>query len=158
MTFPKRTLITLVVLTGVASASYKPLQAYWKQRNRPNYRESAVTRGGIVSVVNSTGTVKPVLSVSVGSFVSGPIDSLYVDFNDEVKKGDLLARIDPRLYDANVARDQATLATQRASVERVSALLQQAKNDEHRAEALRAENEDFISDTEMDKYKFSRMS
>jgi HlyD family secretion protein len=153
-----KTIITLIVLVGAAAASYKPLAAYWKERNRTNYREAAVTRGSVVAVVNSTGTVKPVLSVSVGSFVSGPIEALYVDFNAEVKKGDLLAKIDPRIYQANVARDLAVLANQKAQVQRVNALLQQARNDEERAVLLRAENKDYISDTEMDKFKFNRLS
>ncbi len=128
------------------------------KRNRPHFREAEVTHGPIISVVNSTGTVKPVLSVAVGSFVSGPIESLHVDFNAEVKKGDLLAKIDPRVYDAAVARDRAILATRRADLERVKALLQQARNDEGRAHKLRAENRDYLSDTEMDKLTFARMS
>jgi HlyD family secretion protein len=158
MRFPTKTVITVSVLAIAAVFSYKPLLAYWKERTRTKYRESAVTEGSIVSVVNSTGTVKPVLSVSVGSFVSGPIESLYVDFNADVKKGDLLAKIDPRLYEANVARDRAVLANQKAQVQRVTALLQQARNDESRAEKLRAENKEYLSDTEMDKFHFSRLS
>jgi HlyD family secretion protein len=158
MRFPIKSAVTVILLAGVCAASYKPLLAYWKERNRTNYRLATVSRGPIVSVVNSTGTVKPVLSVSVGSFVSGPIEALYVDFNEEVKKGHLLAKIDPRIYEAAVARDRAALNNQNAQVKRVAALLQQAKNDEARSQSLRAENKDFISDTEMDKYKFGRMS
>ncbi len=158
MKLPIKSTVTLIVLGGVCAASYKPLMAYWKERNRTNYRLASVSRGPIVSVVNSTGTVKPVLSVSVGSFVSGPIEALYVDFNEEVTKGHLLAKIDPRIYQAAVARDRAALSNQKAQVLRVTALLQQAKNDEARSLSLRAENKDFISDTEMDKFKFGRMS
>jgi HlyD family secretion protein len=158
MRFPIKTTVALVVLGGLGAAAFTPLRAYWKERSRPHWREAAISSGAITSVVNSTGTVKPVLSVAVGSFVSGPIEALYVDFNAEVKKGDLLAKIDPRLYAANVARDRATLATRQAEVRRVTALLQQARNDEARARKLRAENKDFLSDTEMDKFTFSRMS
>jgi HlyD family secretion protein len=153
-----KVLLCVAAFAVLAVAVHEPALRYWKARNRPHYRLAAVTRGRIASVVNSTGTVKPVLSVQVGSFVSGPIEDLYVDFNDEVKKGDLLAKIDPRIYEANAARDRATLATKEADVQRVTALLQQAKNDEARSQALRAENKDFISDTEMDKFKFERMS
>mgnify|MGYP001348961690 CR=1 FL=1 len=49
-------------------------------------------------VVNATGTVKPTKSVQIGSFVSGPIKDLFVEFNQEVKANDLLATIDPRLF------------------------------------------------------------
>lgn len=158
MKIPVKTLIALLLLGGLVAWSSGPGMRYWKERNRPKFRRAAITRGPIVAVVNSTGTVKPVLSVSVGAFVSGPIEALYVDFNDEVKKGDLLAKIDPRIYEASVARDRASLATRRAEVQRVKALLQQARNDEMRAQALRAEKADFIADTEMDKFKFARMS
>jgi HlyD family secretion protein len=124
------------------------------EKNTPKWRTAEVAEGSIVSVVNSTGTIKPVLQVSIGSFVSGPIIEpkdadgnpildrngqpwRIADFNQEVKKGDLLAKIDPRIYQANHDRDRAILATREADVKRVEALLQQAKNDEVRAYALR---------------------
>jgi HlyD family secretion protein len=138
--------------------AYRPAAAYWKERNRVTYREADVTRGRVVSVVNSTGTVKPVRTVMVGTVVSGPIKSIFVDFNDEVKKDQSLAKIDPRIYEAAVARDRATLANQEASVERAKAQLQQAINDEARSKALRSENRTFISDTEMDQFKFKRLA
>src|SRR5262249_9785001 len=158
MKFPIKTAVALVVLGAASTAAYPSLQAYWKKRSQPVYREAGGTRGPLVRVVNATGTVQPVLSVSVGSFVSGPIEGLFVDFNDVVKKGDLLAKIDPRLYEANVARDRAVLATRKAEVERAKAQLQQARNDEARARVLRAENKGFLSDTEMDQFMFNRIS
>ena len=133
-------------------------RAYWKARNQPLYRLAKVVRGDIVLVVNSTGTVQPVRRVQVGSFVSGPIEKLYVDYNSKVRKNDVLALVDQRIYKANVARDEAACAIARAEVARIKALLAQAVNDEQRAKALRAENEDYISDTEMDRFKFSRLS
>ncbi len=158
MRFPIKSTVVLLVLGTAGAAAYTPLRGYWKWRRQPQYRQAEVTRGPIVSVVDATGTVQPVLSVSVGSFVSGPIEGLYVDFNDVVKKGSLLARIDSRLFDANLARDRAVLATREAEVQRAKALLQQAENDEARAKALRKENKDFISETEMDQFKFNRLS
>jgi HlyD family secretion protein len=158
MKIPWKTLVVLGCAGGAIAAGYPSLHNYWKSRHRTNYRELPVVRGDIVSVVNSTGTVQPVQSVQVGSFVSGPIFKTLVDFNSRVKKGDLLAKIDPRTFEANVARDQATLATKSADVEQINAKLQQAINDEKRAETLRAKNREFISDTEMDQFKFNRMS
>ena len=158
MAFPIKSTVTLLVLGTAGAVAYKPMLKSWKERTQPEFRLAQLIRGEIVSVVNSTGTVKPVLSVQIGSFVSGPILELFVDFNDEVRKGDMLAKIDPRIYEANVARDLAIRATRKADVARVEALLQQAKNDEKRAEALRAENKDYISDTEMDQFKFNRLS
>ncbi len=150
--------IGLAVLAGIGAATYGPAMAYWAKRNKPVWRTAKVEQGGLISVVNSTGTVKPKIQVSIGSFVSGPILELYCEFNQEVKKGDLLAKIDPKLYQANVSRDQASLASREADVFRVKALLQQAINDEKRAIALRMEDEAFIAQAEMDKVKFSRMS
>ena len=81
-----------------------------------------------------------------------------MDFNSEIKKGELLAKIDPRLYEAAVAQARAFLANQKAGVEQAKAQLQQARNDEARSVALRAENRTFISDTEMDQFKYKRMT
>ncbi len=154
--------IKLILVLGVLGAGgalgYPYARDYLKNRNKPNYREVAVARGEIVSVVNSTGTVQPVLRVQVGAFVSGPIQRLYVDFNAEVKKGQVLAEIDPRIYKAAVARDRAALATRVAEQARVKAMLQQAINEEKRAQTLLAENADYVSDTEMDQLKFNRIS
>lgn len=158
MRFPLKTTVFLLALGSAGAAGYSPMRAYLHKRGHVAYRQVEVTRGPIVAVVNSTGTVQPVLSVSVGSAVSGPIEGLFVDFNAVVKKGQLLAKIDPRPFEANVARDRAQLATRKAEVARAKAQLQQAQNDEARAKALRAENKSFLSDTEMDQFKFNRMS
>jgi HlyD family secretion protein len=150
--------IGLLILGAASAASYDPIKKYWKDRNRLEWRTAKVTRGSIESVVNATGTIKPVLSVSVGSFASGPIIELCADFNDVVKKGDLLARIDPRLFEAIVAETKAILATREAEVERAKALLKQAQRDQQRAKAVYAQNKDFISQKEMDAFHFSTLS
>jgi len=153
-----RYLLIIVALGLVGWGAYYPAKNYWKKRNQPVYRTAEVTRRTVTMVVNSTGEVKPVLSVSVGSFVSGPIQELHVDFNDRVKKDQLLARIDPRIYAAAVARDQATLVTREAEVQRVKAELQRAMNNERRSIALRSVSEDYISEAEIDQFHFARMA
>ncbi len=90
-------LLILGVVLGVAAAVVVPAAAWWQQRTAPKYLTATVSRGRVETVVNSTGTIKPVLSVSVGAFTSGPIKEVYVDFNSVVKKGDLLAVIDPQV-------------------------------------------------------------
>jgi len=132
--------------------------AWLKERNKPQFRTATVERGAIRINVNASGEVKPVLSVQVGSFVSGPIDDLFVDFNEDVKADQVLATIDPRIYDAAVKRDLAALETRKAEITRVEAELQRAKNDEQRSLQLKEENDDFISRTELDQYKFSRQA
>ena len=151
-------LLLLAVVGGGAAAGYRPAMEYWKRRNAPKWETEKVDRGDVVFEVNATGTVRPVLQVVVGSFVSGPIKECLVDFNDEVKAGDLLAVVDKRLFEANVARDEATLATREADVARVKAELQRAINDERRARKLREINKDYLSDTEMDQYRFGRQA
>lgn len=151
-------LIVLLILVGIGGAAYQPATQYWAKRNKILWRTATVEQGHIISVVNSTGTVKPKLRVVIGSFVSGPIKELFCQFNQEIKVGDLLATIDPTLYQSNVSRDEASLASREADVFRVKAQLQQAINDEKRAIALRTEDETFIAQAEMDKFKFARLS
>lgn len=153
-----RWVLILSVLGAMGWASYQPAAQYLRERNRVRYVEAEVKRGRVVAVRNSTGTVKPVRSVQVGAFVSGPIEEIRVEFNADVKKGELLAKIDPKLYEANVARDRALLATRIAEVVRAKAQLQLAINDEKRSKILRSERKDFISDAEMDQYRFGRMA
>lgn len=156
-----RRLIYLLILGGIGAGiyfAYPQAIAYWTTTRLPEFRFAPVTRGDLVVVVNATGTVEPVQRVVVGSFVSGPIEQLHVDFNDRVSKGDLLAKIDPRIYEASVARDEALLATAKAEVERVRALLHQAMADEQRALALREMNSGYISQTEIDQYRYNAMA
>lgn len=148
----------LVIVLGVSGAAMGAFISKAPWRSKLKYRTATVTRGPVESVVNSTGTVKPARQITVGAFASGPIAEIYVDFNSEVTKGQLMARIDPRLQVAAVDRDRAALATQIAEKARIEALLQQAKNNEERAKKLAAVNKDYLSDVEMDQYKFSRLS
>ena len=151
-------LIVLAVLGGLGYGVYWPVSRYLAERNKVTWRTAKVEQGAIIAVVSSTGTIKPKLQVTVGSFVSGPITELHCEFNQEVKKHDLLAKIDPRIYEANVSRDKASLANREADIYRVQAQLQQAINDEKRAIALRQEDKTFIAQAEMDKFMFTRVS
>jgi HlyD family secretion protein len=160
MKFRYKALIVLAIVAAAGAAAYRPLRGYWKARNRPHYRLVEVTQGAIVSEVTATGEVRPVLRVEIGTVVSGPIVELSpeADFNKLVEKDQLLARIDPLRYNAAVARDKASLHAREADVSRVGAQLQQAKNDSRRANDLYDENPDYISQTEMDKYRFNLAS
>jgi HlyD family secretion protein len=148
----------VLILAGSGGASYFAFPNYWHPNPADHFRMQSVTEGDIISVVNSTGTVQPVLSVQIGSFVSGPIKTADVDFNSRVKEGDILARIDPRTYEANVARDEAALSFRVADKERVAALLEQAQHNEQRAQALRKTKSTFISDAEIDQFLAERKS
>jgi HlyD family secretion protein len=81
-----------------------------------HYVTAKVSRGPIVRSVIATGTVNPVVTVQVGSYVSGPIQAIYADFNAPVKAKQLIAKIDPRPFQVKVAQSQATLANARAQL------------------------------------------
>lgn len=153
-----RLLLVAGVLGGIAAAAYYPIKTYLDVRNRPQWRTQSVSKGDIALTVNSTGKVEPIHRVSVGASVSGPISELFVDYNSNVVEGQLMARIDSRIYKSTVARDQALLQTRLAEVARAEALQQQAINDERRGGELKKGNRDFISEAELDQFRFVRMS
>jgi HlyD family secretion protein len=149
--------LAIVAVIGGAAYGFTLVPArMWGRDASSIYRELPVTRGEVTSVVNSTGTVQPVLSVQIGSFVSGPIKTTNVDFNSRVKEGDELAIIDPRLFKARIAQDEAALAHRKADRARVSALLEQAQNNERRALELRKTKSSYISQAEIDQVTAER--
>ena len=81
-----------------------------------HYVTANVSRGSIVRSVIATGTVNPVVTVQVGSYVSGPIQAIYADFNAPVKANQLIAKIDPRPVQVKVDESQAALANARAQL------------------------------------------
>jgi HlyD family secretion protein len=153
----KRIVIPLVGVIILAIAG-TILSASWKKPFSDQFRFADVEKGRIVMVINSTGTVQPVKSVQIGAFVSGPIKSVNVDFNSNVKKNETLAVIDPRLYTATVERDKASVAHNLADLERVKALHDQAVANEKRALDLQATKKSYISDMEIDQFKADRRS
>ena len=82
-----------------------------------DYQTAAVTRGPLTQAVTATGTLNPVVNVQVGSQVSGNIQKLFVDFNSEVKAGQVIAQIDPAIFQANVMQAEGDLANSRAGLE-----------------------------------------
>jgi HlyD family secretion protein len=145
-----RWLVIAGVVGGTAYGFTLLPSGIWNRGQSSIYRELAITRGDVMAVVNSTGKVQPVLSVQIGSFVSGPIKRTEVDFNSRVKAGDTLPTVDPRLFEARIAQDEAALAHRMADKARVTALLEQAKNNERRALELRKTKSTYISEAEID--------
>ena len=82
-----------------------------------NYQISIVTRGPITQAVTATGTLNPVVNVQVGSQVSGNIAKLFADFNSQVKAGQVVAQIDPALFQATVTQAEGDLASAQAALE-----------------------------------------
>jgi len=116
----RRLLIAAVVLALAAGAA-----AYWATRGGApvQYATAVVTRGTVERAVSSSGTVNPVLTIIVGSYISGVIVRQYCDYNTQVTKGQLCAQIDPRPYQTAVDQAQADLGTAQAQLNKDQASL-----------------------------------
>src|SRR5438046_1961441 len=82
-----------------------------------NYQTATITRGPVTQAVTATGTLNPVINVQVGSQVSGNIAKLFADFNSQVKAGQVVAQIDPMLFQAAVTQAEGDLASAQAALE-----------------------------------------
>ncbi len=94
----------------------------------PQYETEPVERGDITQVVTATGTLNPVVNVTVGSQVSGRITRLFADFNSVVTSNEVIAEIDPSTYEAQLSQATANLANARANLELQEANLRRAEN------------------------------
>jgi len=123
----------LFVLLAVAA-----LAAWWMLTGKPKvaYTTAPATLGAINRAVTATGTVNPELTIIVGTYVSGVIQELSCDYNTEVKKGQVCARIDPRPYQTVVDQAKANLAVARAQLEKDKASLAYAQRAFERAGKL----------------------
>src|SRR5258708_3391281 len=115
----------------------------FRGQDKPQYFTSKASRGDIREVVEATGTINAVITVQVGSQVSGTISHLFVDFNSRVKKGQLVAQIDPPLFEgavlqakSDLAKAKANVASARANLEKTRATEIQTKADYDRAVGL----------------------
>jgi len=124
------------------------LLAGCNRRQAPGYRTDVVTRGPVSEVVNATGGVSAIMTVNVGSQVSGIVDRLYVDFNSVVKKAQLLASLDPRLFQAQLEKAEASLASAKANVEKAQAAYNDSVRIALRQRELRQQG--LISQAELD--------
>jgi HlyD family secretion protein len=106
--------VAAVVIAALSGTTWFYRRADGKEA--PAYRTAAVARASIKSTVSATGALQAVRTVQVGTQVSGQIAQIYVDFNDKVKKGQLLARIDPTLQQQAVQDAQAQLERTRAQL------------------------------------------
>ena len=139
---------------------------WWSQRAQSEavqYRTAKIERGNLQATVSASGAVNPVTQVSVGTQVSGQIRDLFVDFNSEVKSGQLIAQIDPETFEyrvrssqadvdaarAAVLTAQATMAASRAQVSRAQVDVDEARRDLDRKQSL--VEKQFVAQSEADK-------
>src|SRR5437773_5827734 len=111
----KRFVPWLVVIVGLLLIAFVVRQCH--TRGAANYQTATVTRGPITQAVTATGTLNPVVNVQVGSQVSGNIAKLFADFNSQVKAGQVVAQIDPALFQATVTQAEGDLASAQAALE-----------------------------------------
>src|ERR671915_886229 len=158
----KLALVVSLVVAAAAGGGW-----YWYQSRDGNaelrYRVAKVERGPIAAVVVASGTLNAVTTVQVGSQISGQVKDIYADFNTAVKKGQVIARIDPATYELRVNQTRADLdaaesavavarsglAAQQAELGRVKITLADAERDLERKKLL--VDKKFISPAELDK-------
>src|SRR5437868_7711129 len=111
----KRFLPWLIVIGGLLLIAF--VVRHLRTSGAATYQTANVTRGSITQAVTATGTLNPVVNVQVGSQVSGNISKLFADFNSQVKAGQVVAQIDPALFQATVTQAEGDLASAQAALE-----------------------------------------
>src|SRR5213596_2829307 len=105
----------LVIIVGLLIIAYVVRQ--FRNNGTADYQTATVTRGPITQAVTATGTLNPVVNVQVGSQVSGNVSKLFVDYNSQVKAGQVVAQIDPALFQATVTQAEGDVASAQAALE-----------------------------------------
>lgn len=129
---------TLTILTALVVAATLTVRAFYGggADGAPAITSEAITRGSIVATVMATGTLEAVTTVQVGTQVSGSIQELHADFNSIVRKGQVLARLEPSLFRSAVEQAQANLVRAQADLERTRVMLADTESKLSRAREL----------------------
>lgn len=127
----KKGIVVLLSLAGASLGLYFSFQG----RSAPPYRMARVERGSIASTISATGNLNAVITVEVGSQVTGMVKYLYADFNSRVKRGQLIARIDPEIFEAKLNQARADLESAKAAVANQRANVAKAEADVANAKA-----------------------
>ena len=148
-------LVCLVVIAAVAAGAMYTMR---DNGDTFEYEQKEIQLGDVESVVIATGALEPVNTVIVGTEVSGQISELLVDFNDTVEKGQVIARIDPRTFEArhlqreaDVEVANANIVSRNAELTRAKSNLRRAQKELSRREELSLEGHVSVSELEMDK-------
>lgn len=124
--------VVLIVVIVALCISFK--------HNSVKYVTTEVTKDTITQYVEASGTIKPINTIEVGTQVSGTVYKIHADYNSQVKKGDLLAELDPSLFQANVDQSSAKLNNAKAALAKVKATLAYKKNNYERYRHLYQKN------------------
>lgn len=149
-----KTLIAIAAAIALAAGGY----AYYRSKaDKPvPYRTVEVERGDVSETVTATGTINAVTTVKVGSQVSGTVVQLYADFNSHVRKGQVIARIDPSRFKAELDQARGNLANATAQLERSRIVLADAERTLKRNESLFSSG--FVAQSDLDSARTARDS
>ncbi|MGE5838214.1 MAG: efflux RND transporter periplasmic adaptor subunit [Acidobacteriota bacterium] len=131
----KKLVVLLILLAAAGGAAFWYFK-YGKTVEKPQVIQATVSRGDIIEVVNATGTLEPMRRVDVGSQVSGVVEEIFVDYNYIVKKGQVLAKIDPTLLQVQVDIQKANIDRQKMDIENQKVQLEDLKVKLARSQAL----------------------
>ena len=131
----KKALLILLIVGVIGGAGFGYYR-YEKRPAAPTVSTAAITRGDVIDTVGATGTLQAVKTVQVGTQVSGTIQSLYADFNSLVKTGQVIARLDPSLFQTQIEQARANLIRAQADLDRLKVSLDDAKTKLTRAQEL----------------------
>ena len=132
----KKYIIFLAIILVIAAI----FGLFFVKKGASKYITKEVTKQTITQYVEASGTIKPVNTIQVGTQVSGTVSKIYVDFNSVVKKGDLLAELDPSLFQSNVDQSQAKLNNAKAAYAKAKSMLDYKKNNYQRYKHLYENN------------------
>jgi HlyD family secretion protein len=132
----KKVIIGIVVLVVAAGIVFGFTILKRNSDNGLQYEKAAIDRGNVTALVDTTGTLNPVTIVDVGSQVSGKILKIYVDFNSQVKKGQLIAEIDQSPFLSKVQQNEANYSSSKASLEKSKVTLANSEKQYERAKTL----------------------
>jgi HlyD family secretion protein len=128
-------LLALLVVAGMGTGAY---YRFFGRTAPPSVTTATLSRGDVVDAVGATGTLEAVTTVLVGTQVSGTIDALHADFNSVVRSGQVIARLDPSLFNTQIEQARANLVRSQADAERLRVSLEDARSRLARAEELAA--------------------
>ena len=134
----KKAILTIIAL-GAAGGAYAYYRLH-KTAPAPTVQTAVVTRGDIAETVGATGTLQAVTTVQVGTQVSGIVQDLYADFNTLVKKGQVIARLDPSTIQTQIEQARANLLRSQADLERLRVAADDARTKLKRAQELSVKN------------------
>ena len=131
---PRKKSIVPSLLLGIAVVAILGGGTWWWTARKGEaadsaYRTATIERGDIRVAISATGTLSAISTVTVGSQISGQVTDVLVDYNSEVKKGEVLARIDPSTYEAQIEQGNAQIANAQASLKQAQATLATAELD-----------------------------